>query len=159
MDHSGNIDRVEGRVPNEGFFQVDPNVRIANPETNQLPQMPEIVPSNPEVPIASNEQLTNPEIQAGPKLSTPQPTKQVQQLPDQSVQASSDGSTSAVMTTTPVSAADEDLIEKEWVSQAKKVISTTKDNPHEQAKLVAELMRDYVKKRYGKEVGKAPDDI
>lgn len=67
--------------------------------------------------------------------------------------------TNTTFTSAPAAAADGDLIEKEWVDQAKKVINTTKDNPHEQARLVSELMRDYVRKRYGKEVGKAPDNL
>lgn len=52
----------------------------------------------------------------------------------------------------PVVAADEDLIEKEWVDRAKKIIASTKNDPYLQEKEVSKLQADYLKKRYGKEV-------
>jgi hypothetical protein len=54
---------------------------------------------------------------------------------------------------TPLVAADEDLIEKEWVDKAKDIIEKTKDDPHARSMQVNELQRDYLKKRYGKVVG------
>jgi len=54
---------------------------------------------------------------------------------------------------TPLVAADEDLIEKEWVDKAKEIIEQTKDDPHTRTKKVNELQRDYLQKRYGKVVG------
>lgn len=132
---------------------------------NMAPSIPEVAPKMPEVggPIADHEILSNPELQTGPGTSTPQPLTSDPIIPVVTPISQLSTDDTVVVNTTvvspPVAAADDDLIEKEWVDQAKKVISTTKDNPHEQAKLVAELMRDYVRKRYGKEVGKAPDDI
>ena len=108
------------------------------------------------------EQLSNPETQIGPGQSGSPSAQQPILLTQQQtiVQATTTVSdNSATSTTNPATAADEDLIEKEWVVKAKQVIQSTKDDPHEQARLVAELMRDYVKKRYGKVVGKAPDDL
>lgn len=54
---------------------------------------------------------------------------------------------------TPLVAADEDLIEKEWVDKAKEIIEQTRDNPHARTQKVNELQRDYLQKRYGKVVG------
>ncbi len=54
--------------------------------------------------------------------------------------------------TTPVSAADDDLIEKEWVEKAKKVVAETRNDPHAQDAAVGRLQADYLKKRYGKVV-------
>ena len=54
---------------------------------------------------------------------------------------------------TPLVAADEDLIEKEWVDKAKEIIDQTKDDPHARTQKVNELQRDYLQKRYGKVVG------
>jgi ABC-type uncharacterized transport system involved in gliding motility auxiliary subunit len=133
------------------------------PNPNTIPGVPEIAPTMPEVaPMGSPEQLSNPETQIGPMQSTPAqpaPMTSVSQQPIvvQSTTTVSDNSNTNA--TVPATAADEDLIEKEWVDQAKKVISSTRSDPHEQARLVAELMRDYIRKRYGKEVGKAPDDV
>ncbi|MGK2896770.1 MAG: hypothetical protein ACSLEY_04205 [Candidatus Saccharimonadales bacterium] len=53
----------------------------------------------------------------------------------------------------PSAAADEDLIEKEWVDKAKQIISTTKQDPYRQEREVGRLQADYLKKRYGKELG------
>lgn len=50
----------------------------------------------------------------------------------------------------PAVAADEDLIEKEWVEKAKKVISETKHDPYAQEQAVSRLQADYLNKRYGK---------
>ena len=53
----------------------------------------------------------------------------------------------------PQQAADEDLIEKEWVDKAKSIISSTKDDPHAREQAVIKLQADYLKKRYGKILG------
>jgi hypothetical protein len=53
----------------------------------------------------------------------------------------------------PLVAADEDLIEKEWVDKAKKIIEVTKDDPYRREQEVGKLQADYLRKRYGKELG------
>ena len=53
----------------------------------------------------------------------------------------------------PIAAGDEDVIEKEWVDKAKKIIQETKDDPFERTNRVNELQRDYLKKRYNKDLG------
>lgn len=58
-----------------------------------------------------------------------------------------------VATTSPLIAADEDLIEKEWVDKAKEIIQQTRDDPYARTQKVNELQRDYLQKRYGKVVG------
>jgi len=55
----------------------------------------------------------------------------------------------------PAIAADDDLIEKEWVDRAKKIIADTRDDPARREKEVGRLQVDYLKKRYGKELGAA----
>jgi hypothetical protein len=55
----------------------------------------------------------------------------------------------------PAVAADEDVIEKEWVDKAKKIIDETKDDPHSRTQKVNQLQKDYLRKRYGKELGAA----
>ena len=49
-------------------------------------------------------------------------------------------------------AGDDDLIEKEWVDKAKKIIEQTRSDPYNQEKQVSKLQADYIKKRYGKDV-------
>lgn len=55
----------------------------------------------------------------------------------------------------PAAAADEDLIEKEWVDRAKKIIAETKEDPHRREVEVNKLQADYLKKRYGKDLGQS----
>ena len=64
---------------------------------------------------------------------------------------SSDDSTAS--DATPVVAADDDLIEKEWVDKAKAIIVKTKDDPYQRELQVGKLQADYLKKRYGKDLG------
>jgi hypothetical protein len=59
--------------------------------------------------------------------------------------------------TNPPAAADEDLIEKEWVEKAKKVVAETKHDPYLQGQEVSKLQADYLKKRYGKIVNLPSD--
>ena len=57
----------------------------------------------------------------------------------------------------PAVASDDDLIEKEWVEKAKKVVAETRSDPYAQDKAVSPLQADYLQKRYGKSV-KLPSD-
>lgn len=61
--------------------------------------------------------------------------------------------TAVVSNDSPVVAGDEDVIEKEWVDKAKKIILETKDDPHGRTERVNELQKDYLRKRYSKELG------
>ncbi len=73
------------------------------------------------------------------------------------VQPSADDSSLASknLNDTPVAASDDDLIEKEWVDKAKKIINETKTDPYRREEAVSELQRDYQRKRYGRELGDA----
>lgn len=53
----------------------------------------------------------------------------------------------------PLVAGDDDLIEKEWVDRAKKIVQDTLDDPHERDRSIGLLQIDYIKKRYGKDLG------
>ena len=53
----------------------------------------------------------------------------------------------------PLVANDDDLIEKEWVDKAKKIIVETKDDPYKREQEVGRLQADYLHKRYGRELG------
>ncbi len=71
-----------------------------------------------------------------PTVSVPVPT-----------QASDDA------TVGPTLAADDDVMEKEWVDKAKKIITDTQNDPYKREKAIGKLQADYLKKRYGKELG------
>jgi len=55
--------------------------------------------------------------------------------------------------TSPTTANDDDVIEKEWVDKAKEIILATADDPFTRTNQVNQLQRDYLKKRYNKDVG------
>lgn len=61
----------------------------------------------------------------------------------------------ATIDDTPLVANDDDLIEKEWVDKAKKIVAETQNNPYGRDEAVNKLQVDYIKKRYGRELGAA----
>ena len=63
-------------------------------------------------------------------------------------QAVPDIDTSALIATE-----DEDVIEKEWVEKAKQIVTTTADDPHLRSDQVAALQKEYLHKRFNKEIG------
>ncbi len=78
-------------------------------------------------------------------------------LPTPVVSAQTDTMQSVSTDNSPAVAADDDLIEKEWVDKAKQIISSTRDDPARREKEVGRLQADYLKKRYGKELGAASE--
>jgi hypothetical protein len=64
---------------------------------------------------------------------------------------------SAVQSSNPISANDDDVIEKEWVDRAKQVLAQTREDPYQREKAIGELQRDYLMKRYGKQLGSTAD--
>ena len=52
-------------------------------------------------------------------------------------------------------AADDDLIEKEWVEKAKKILLQTKDDPYKREQEVSKLQIEYIRKRYGRTISDA----
>lgn len=57
----------------------------------------------------------------------------------------------------PDVAGDDDLIEKEWVDKAKKIISETKDDPYRREREISKLQIEYIRRRYGREIGDSGD--
>jgi len=60
--------------------------------------------------------------------------------------------TTQSMTATPATAADDDLIEKEWVIKAKQIVASALEDPYQQNRQLAALKADYMQKRYGKTI-------
>ena len=93
----------------------------------------------------------------GPAPSTPAASTVIDPvtLPTPVPLQSDDNSTTQTTDDNPATAADDDLIEKEWVDKAKKIIEQTRDDPHRREIEVSKLQSDYLKKRYGRDVGNA----
>lgn len=84
----------------------------------------------------------------------PEPTMQPRAVATQPAQAANPATNDD--TDVPQIADDVDVIEKEWVDKAKKIVSNTKHDPHEQEKQVSRLQADYLMKRYNKQI-KVPE--
>jgi hypothetical protein len=52
----------------------------------------------------------------------------------------------------PIDAADSDLIEKEWVVKAKQIVEQTVNDPHAQQQEIAKMKTEYIKKRYKRDI-------
>lgn len=107
------------------------------PHSGERQEAHEGQPGGPSDPGPQVQPLTPPPL---PQLQTATPGTPAQQVDDN-----------------PAMAADEDLIEKEWVEKAKKVIAETKHDPFLQEQAVSKLQADYLQKRYNKTV-KVPNE-
>lgn len=119
--------------------------------------------ASPEVgPAASPERLPvgaperSPErspIELAPPPPAPAPVAQPQPAALPAVQPAQD----PIQAQNPTSANDDDVIEKEWVDRAKQVIVETRNDPRAREKAIGALQRDYLMKRYGKQLGATTD--
>lgn len=85
--------------------------------------------------------------QNGPMPTVPLPPPTVVSLPAVPTPSTQDDSAG------PTLANDDDLIEKEWVDKAKQIITETQNDPYRREQEVNKLQVDYLRKRYGKELG------
>jgi len=102
-------------------------------EQNTLPAAPENAP-HPKAPKLNNSNSQVSDFQIGTNL-TSKPASVA------STTSTSDN---------PLVADDNDLIEKEWVAKAKKIIEENREDPHNQSKEMTLFKADYMKKRYNK---------
>jgi len=58
---------------------------------------------------------------------------------------------------TPSLANDDDLIEKEWIDQAKRIIAATREDPYKREQEISKLQIEYIRKRYGRVIGEVSD--
>lgn len=126
-------------------------------EMPSYPPTPEVAPqkmpeAQPEHSQAHEQRTAS--AAGDPTFVAPQPLV-LPQIPQPTV--AQPGAPTAADDQNPAAAADEDLIEKEWVDRAKKIVASTKNDPYLQEQEVSKLQADYLKKRYGKEV-KLPTD-
>jgi hypothetical protein len=144
---------------------MEPKLPVPNsPETGAynpqvLPKQAEVLPPHPASFEAAPEIRAQQELQPaalaqnGPTLPAPAPqpmaANATPMVPPLRPLTPADGN--------PATASDEEVIEKEWVDKAKKIITQTKNDPYQQEKEVSKLQADYLKKRYGKDIKIAED--
>lgn len=120
-------------------------------ETFSGAQQPETTPQQPEKQETHEQHVGGPAGDPASVVATPV-------LPPLPTMTPTPASTQPVIDDkNPIVAADEDLIEKEWVERAKKVVAETKHDPYLQGQQVSQLQADYLKKRYGKTVNVPTD--
>lgn len=117
----------------------------------QPERIPELSPEySPEQSVERASEHHHAVTAAGAATPIALPTPVQPQVDDTSAQ-------SATSDDLPLTAADDDLIEKEWVDKAKKIVADTRDDPHMREKEVGKLQADYLRKRYGKELGETSE--
>lgn len=112
------------------------------------------LPYTPETGVETGAERREVAAESAARQTDGTPTLPTPVLPIIIPQAPADDATVA-HDDTPLLAADEDLIEKEWVDKAKKIILETKDDPYAREAAVTRLQADYLRKRYGKELSSA----
>lgn len=65
--------------------------------------------------------------------------------------------TASVVTTPPLTAADVDVIEPEWVKKAEAAVAKHRDDPRAEEQAVEEVQIEYLKKRYNIDVKPGED--
>jgi hypothetical protein len=129
--------------PQSGF-----NLPPVAPE--QLPPVVpiEAAPGMPEMAPSAAEFAPNAAAGAAPATAQPMPLLP----PTQSSAPLNPVVPQTTPTAAPITTDDGDLIEKVWVSKAKNIVESTKDDPYQQSKQLSHLKADYLQKRYSKEI-------
>lgn len=138
---------------------MNPELPQVRPSVEAMPQIPGGAEYFPDGTVKTPETAPERERQPGPAEQAPQsvvaPPIQTQQVAVPQVPAPVATPASDMVSDAPIIAADDDLMEKEWVDKVKKIIVLTKGNPYEQAKAIATLQADYLKKRYDRTIGES----
>lgn len=139
---------MEPQLPSPSHTPENGPAHFSGGEVYSAGKQPEIAPQQPEKQETHEQHVGGPSgdpaaiLQVAPVLPPLPPIAPVTTISRQAI----------FDDTNPTSAADEDLIEKEWVEKAKKVVAETKHDPYLQGQEVSKLQADYLKKRYGKTV-------
>lgn len=125
--------------------------------------VPEQQPANPEVGAEQNvankleanvAPVAAEAAQSGPKSDDGAAAAQAQiasvTASDQTMQPAAVPATAAQ--STPLVAADVDVIEPEWVKKAEEAVAKNRQDPRAEEKAVDDLQRDYLKQRYNLDV-------
>jgi len=109
--------------------------------------------THPVLPLPQMETTATETTASLPALSQPSTTIPSPAMPPNYVPpVPSIVATPTTSSVVPQTAEDSDLIEKEWVDKAKKIVQATADNPYEQSRELTSLKADYMKKRYNKDI-------
>lgn len=110
-------------------------------------------PPTPETGVETSQERVEQRSEATPAAVNSMPVLPPLQTVAAPTTSTTNDQATLVTDDTPIAASDDDLIEKEWVDKAKKIILQTKDDPYRREQEVGKLQADYLRKRYGKELG------
>lgn len=133
---------------------MEPDIKIPDIKMNQAPTVPGFSPeqyTNSSSPEAGYEDRVERESSPS-KLETKAPAVVTAVALPEPVATDSSGQPPA-LNDVPLIADDDDLIEKEWVERAKKIVSDTKGDPHKRDDQATELKVNYLQKRFGRRIG------
>lgn len=110
-------------------------------------------------PLEQSKYSPEASVQGGPEVSEAQAEVAQIAMPalPTPVVPSTNAAQGAATDDVPIVANDDDLIEKEWVDKAKKIIAETKDDPYRREREVSKLQIEYIRRRYGREIGDSGD--
>lgn len=136
--------KPESPAPHLGPENMPTQERAPGAEKPNEPKSPEVSAERFEARAEHNAAAVDTGMASS--LPTPVPVVDDQAVDDKTT----DDNT---ITDTPLAAGDDDLIEKEWVDKAKKIVAETKSDPYSREEQVNKLQVDYLRKRYGRELG------
>lgn len=129
------------------------------PPTEQQPSAPNGVPTeSAAMPAAPERPLASPEIASGNAASLAAPIMPPPAMPAATATptTAAPASQTADSSTTQLAISkvlkDDDLIEKEWVDKAKRIVEQTRNDPHQQSEELTLVKADYMKKHYNKTI-------
>lgn len=139
---------------NPSSSETSPNLNLPPPvdqpgEQQPLPGGPEAQPETASAPAASPERASAPPAATPSPFQVAVPTQPAPPLP---VSQASDSATSASKSGAAKLIKDDDLIEKEWVDKAKRIVEHTRSDPHQQSEQLTMVKADYMKKQYNKTI-------
>lgn len=116
----------------------------------QPPSSEQMLVPSPEIGETSRQER----METAPRQEAQPAVPQVPALPIPTpIAPASDDSAAQQVDDSALLAADEDLIEKEWVDRAKQILNDTRDDPHAREREIRKLQAEYIKQRYGRIIG------
>jgi hypothetical protein len=139
---------------NPSSSETSPNLNLPPPvdQSGEQPSLPGASETRPETAPGA---AASPERASVPPAATPSPFQvapPAQPAPPAPVPQAANDVTSASKSGVSKLIKDDDLIEKEWVDKAKRIVERTRDDPHQQSEQLTMVKADYMKKQYNKTI-------
>lgn len=123
------------------------------PPVNEQAPLPPAIEARPETaaPAAAPERASSAAATASP-FAAVQPTAPLPPVAATPVTSPQSGVSTTSKSKSGGLIKDDDLIEKEWVDKAKRIVERTRHDPHEQSDQLTGVKAEYMKQRYNKTI-------